>query len=78
MSTEFPSFRIAGTTTKVILKVTVLLFFNLLQMNSHWMKLSMIWWIMQIEAGVRHYNPERIKVGRWNERSALHLMCDAE
>ena len=35
MSTEFPSFRIAGTTTKVILKVTLLLFFNLLQMNSH-------------------------------------------
>ena len=22
--------------------------------------------------------PGRINVGRWNERSALHLMCDAE
>ena len=25
-----------------------------------------------------HLRPGRIRVGRWNERSALHSMCDAE
>ena len=28
--------------------------------------------------GIRTLDPGRINVGRWNELSALHLMCDAE